>query len=57
VECGKKISVGRVYRLMKSMNLPKMSTSKPVSAFRKSEQDTCENHLKQKFNPEKPNLV
>ncbi|ARM72095.1 hypothetical protein LMxysn_0460 [Listeria monocytogenes] len=23
------ISVGRVYRLMKSMDLPKMSTSKP----------------------------
>lgn len=57
VEYSKKISVGRVYRLMKSMSLPKMSTSKPVSTFTKAEQDTCENHLKQKFNPEKPNLV
>ncbi|EOS8019545.1 transposase [Enterococcus hirae] len=27
---GISISIGRVYRLMKSMNLPKMSTVKPV---------------------------
>lgn len=57
VECNKKISVGRVYRLMKSMNLPKMSTAKPVSTYVKPETETCENHLKQKFNPDKPNLI
>lgn len=27
---GISISIGRVYRLMKSMSLPKMSTAKPV---------------------------
>lgn len=57
VEYGKKVSVGRVYRLMKSMILPKMSTSKPVSTFSKNEQGECKNLLEQKFNPQKPNLV
>ena len=57
VECGKKVSVGRIYRLMKSMTLPKMSTAKPVSSYPVSEQLDCKNLLQQKFNPEKPNLV
>ncbi|MGF1919544.1 helix-turn-helix domain-containing protein [Enterococcus faecalis] len=33
---GLHISIGRVYRLMKTMNLPKMSTSKPVFKRSKS---------------------
>ena len=57
VEYGKKVSVGRVYRLMKSMILPKMSTAKPMSAKMESEQGECKNHLKQRFNPDKPNIV
>lgn len=55
---GISISVGRVYRLMKSMNLPKMSTSKPV--FKKQKQRVSlahPNHLKQAFNPPAPNQV
>jgi putative transposase len=57
VEYGKKVSVGRVYRLMKSMTLPKMSTAKPVSTYAKTEQEDYKNLLEQKFNPQKPNLV
>ena len=55
---GISISVGRVYRLMKSMNLPKMSTSKP--AFRTQNRQVSldrPNHLKQAFNPPAPNQV
>lgn len=57
VEYGRKVSVDRVYCLMKSMTLPKMSTVKPNYTYTKSEQSNYHNHLKQKFNPEKPNLV
>jgi putative transposase len=58
VEYGIHISSGRVYRLMKSMNLPKMSTVKP--AFKPLKADNslpCPNVLKQKFTTAKPNLV
>lgn len=53
---GISISVGRVYRLMHSMNLPKLSTDKP---FRKKHRDQgeCDNHLHQEFNQKAPNLV
>jgi transposase InsO family protein len=57
VEYGKKVGVGRIYRLMKSMTLPKMSTAPTVSTRMKSEQGECKNRLEQKFNPDKPNLV
>lgn len=52
------ISPGRVYRLMKSMNLPKMSSEKP--RFRAAKQDDskpCPNILKQRFNPQSPNTA
>ncbi|RDX01173.1 integrase [Listeria kieliensis] len=55
---GISISIGRVYRLMKSMNLPKMSTAKPV--FKKSKNKVPlirPNHLNQAFNPPAPNQV
>ncbi|NVT93857.1 IS3 family transposase, partial [Listeria monocytogenes] len=55
---GVSISAGRVYRLMKSMNLPKMSTSKP--AFIKQKRQVSlerPNHLNQAFNPPAPNQV
>jgi transposase InsO family protein len=42
---------------MKSMALPKMSTSKPVSVKIQSEQGECKNHLDQRFNPSAPNTV
>lgn len=52
------ISSGRVYRLMKEMNLPKMSTIKPFRHKTKTAQDEeCHNILKQKFNPSEPNNV
>ena len=57
VEYGKTVSVGRVYRLMKSMVLPKMSTAKPVSAVVKCNEPNCRNLLEKRFNPAKPNLV
>ena len=55
---GVSISAGRVYRLMKSMNLPKMSTSKP--AFIKQKRQVSlerPNHLNQAFKPPAPNQV
>ncbi len=52
------ISVGRVYRLMKSMSLPKMSTEKPFIHKSKSVSDEhCKNILKQDFNQSEPNIV
>ena len=50
------ISVGRVYRLMNSMKLPRLSTVKP---HRNPHQDNgvCDNHVQQEFNQKAPNLV
>ena len=52
------ISEGRVYRLMKQMNLPEMSTAKPPKQ-KSSHEDpgVCANLLAQKFNQPAPNLV
>ncbi|WP_246215612.1 IS3 family transposase [Listeria valentina] len=55
---GISISIGRVYRLMKSMNLPKMSTAKPVFKKNKNKVPLIRpNHLNQAFNPPAPNQV
>lgn len=52
------ISEGRVYRLMKEMALPKMSTVKPPKHHNKSTCDgICNNLLAQNFNQQAPNLV
>lgn len=52
------ISSGRVYRLIKNMNLPKMSTVKPPkTAANKTDDKNCVNLLKQNFNQPAPNLV
>lgn len=52
------ISTGRVYRLMKSMNLPKMSTVKPfVRKTKAASDENCENILQQQFNQSEPNKV
>lgn len=50
------ISVGRVYRLMKSMVLPKMSTSAPIYPKNDHEEE-CNNRLEQQFTQKAPNLV
>ena len=54
---GINISVGRVYRLLKQMNLPKMSTVKPVHIKSNTPDTDFENKLKQQFNVPAPNLV
>ena len=51
------ISVGRVYRLMKKLQLPKMSTEKPKNHVAHSDNGECTNHLHQDFNQKAPNLV
>lgn len=55
-EYGISISVGRVYRLMQSMQLPKMSTHRSRARHTKN-LDNGENILKQQFNPPVPNMV
>jgi len=50
------ISVGRVYRLMKNMQLPAMSTSKPKYIYATDTGD-FHNRLKQLFTQKAPNLV
>lgn len=52
------ISEGRVYRLMKQMKLPKMSTVKPPKvAPCKEEECVCQNLPSQRFNQKAPNPV
>ena len=52
------ISEGRVYRLMKQMKLPKMSTFKPPkAAVSKEDAGVCQNLLSQRFDQKAPNLV
>ena len=52
------ISCGRVYRLMKTMNLPKMSTMKPSETPQiKTDDSNCINLLAKNFNQLAPNMV
>lgn len=52
------VSEGRVYRLMKEMQLPKMSTVKPPkAAIGKTDAGVCQNLLAQKFDQKAPNMV
>ena len=53
------ISPGRVYRLMKTMNLPRMSTAKPFRNHKtKNRQEgDCKNILSQRFTQAAPNCV
>lgn len=53
---GVTISVGRVYRLMKQIQLPKMSTDKPTSN-KYCDNNAYDNHLNQNFTQKAPNLV
>lgn len=54
---GINISVGRVYRLMKNLQLPRMSTEKPFRNYRHKDNGECTNHLQQAFNQPAPNIV
>mgnify|MGYP002139508856 CR=1 FL=1 len=54
---GVNISEGRIYRLLKSMNLSKMSATKPRFKLRKTPEFSSDNLLKQEFNPKSPNQV
>ncbi|WYJ83100.1 hypothetical protein IGL98_000396 [Enterococcus sp. DIV0840] len=55
---GISISIGRVYRLMSTMNLPKMYTVKPAFKPTKGQISLKHpNYLKQAFNPPAPNQV
>ncbi|MEG1608660.1 MAG: IS3 family transposase [Clostridia bacterium] len=56
IEKGIKISVARIYRLLFTMNLPKMATIKPKYKKNKPDNDlSCENVLKQNFTWNEPN--
>ena len=54
---GVNISEGRIYRLLKSMNLSKMLATKPRFKLRKTPEFSYDNLLKQEFNPKSPNQV
>lgn len=57
-EYGINISPGRVYRLMKQMHLPKMSTVNPKFIYAKNNDTSVyNNEIKQNFTTNKPNLV
>lgn len=46
---GINISVGQVYRLMKILQLPRMSTDKPFRNYRYKDAGNCTDHLHQEF--------
>lgn len=54
---GISISVGRVYRLIKTMDLPKMSTDRPCRLRCQDQNGTYTNHLNQRFSQNTPNLI
>jgi len=54
---GSNIYEGRIYRLLKSMNFLKMSTTKPRFKSRNTPEFTSDNLLKQEFNSKDPNQV
>lgn len=54
---GINISVGSVYRLMHTMELPQMSTVKPKPGCRRTDNGECTNHLRRQFSQDAPNLV
>ena len=51
------ISVGRVYRLMRTLQLPRMSTYKPYRNYRHKDNGDRPDHLHQGFNQKAPNIV
>lgn len=58
VEYGLSVSTGHIYRLMKTMNLPQMSTRKPLFKYQTtSEALPLPNQLQQKFSCHHPNTT
>jgi putative transposase len=58
VEYGLSVSNGRIYRLMKTMNLPLMSTRKPRFKYQTAVEDLhLPNQLQQQFNCHHPNTT
>lgn len=53
---GINISVGRVYRLMRTFQLPRMSTGKPFRNYHHKDNGECPNHLQQEFTKDAPTL-
>lgn len=51
------ISALRVYRLMKNLNLQRMSSEKPFRNYKHHDHGECTNHLQQEFKQKSPNLV
>lgn len=51
------ICVGRIYCLMRTLQLPRMSLKKPFHNYRRKENGECTNHLQQEFNQKYPNFV
>ena len=57
-EQGFKLSIGKLYRLLSTMNLPTVFTKKPVLTYVKAKSDLeCPNLLKQSFHAQAPNTV
>ena len=54
---GIKISVDGVYQLIKTLNLSRMSTQKPVLKYHSEDHTEYYNHLHQAFNPQSPNIA
>lgn len=54
---GINISVGRVQRLMKTLQLPQMSTAKPSGSAKHNDNGEYTDHLKRNFPLSAPNLV
>lgn len=54
---GIRISIGRVYRLMKTLQLPQMSISRSSSNRKHNDNGECSNHLNRDFSQKVPNLV
>jgi len=54
---GIKISVGRAYRRMRTLQLSRISTDKPLHHYRHKDTDNCLNHLQQEFDQKAPNIL
>ena len=57
-EYGIRISTGRVYRLMKRMDLPRPSTSKPrASTTKATDKGECVDHVARNFSVDEPDRI
>ena len=54
---GINISVGRVYRLMRTLQLPRMSTDRPYKNYHHKDTGLCTDHLQQQLDQKSPNII